>query len=83
VSCRYSGIQFKESSLNLSNKTVIEMRGYRFFRYGLSAKTLQEDLPNHHEVLPFQEACTERHGNVKEVICTTDFIRYRLLETNE
>ncbi|WP_157363936.1 hypothetical protein [Alkaliflexus imshenetskii] len=52
-------------------------------RYGLSAKALQEDLPNHHEVLPFQEDGTERHGNGKGVSCTADFIRYRLLETNE
>lgn len=62
------------------------MRGYRSFfllRYGLSAKALQEDLPNHHEVLPFQEDGTERHGNDKGVSCAADFIRYRLLETNE
>jgi len=61
------------------------MRGYRnfFFRYGLSAKTLQEDLPNHHEVLLFQGVGTERHGNGIGVSCTTDYIRYRLLETNE
>lgn len=60
------------------------MRGYRiFFRYGLSAKALQEDLPNRHEVLLFQGVGTERHGNGKGVSCTTDYIRYRLLETNE
>lgn len=60
------------------------MRGYWiFFRYGLSAKTLQEDLPNHHEVLPFQGAGTERHGNDKETSCKVDLFRYRLLETNE
>ena len=45
------------------------MGGYRFFfRYGLPVKTLQEDLPNHHEVLLFQGAGTERHGNGRGVI---------------
>ena len=59
------------------------MRGYWiFFWYGLSAKTLQEDLPNHHEVLLFQGVGTERHGKAKGVICLADFFRYRLSETN-
>ena len=39
-----------------------------FFRYGLPAKTLQENLPNRHEVLLFQGVGTERHGKGKEVI---------------
>jgi hypothetical protein len=59
------------------------MRGSHIDCDGLSVKTFQEDLSNHHEVLPFQEVGTERHGNGKGVSCTIDFIRYRLLETNE